>query len=112
MLPPATCAIAASDGAMTAPRRYWRIPVDPSPAAGKEELQAELSAAVDMHLVSDVPLGIFLSGGIDSNAIAALAARTGTAWVRPLPIGVDEPDCDGAPEDSTKARTCGTEQQE
>ena len=112
MLPPATCAIAASDGAMTAPRRYWRIPVDPSPAAGKEELQAELSAAVDMHLVSDVPLGIFLSGGIDSSAIAALAVRTGTARVRTFHIGFDEPACDESPHARAVARALGTEHHE
>ena len=112
MLPPATCAIAASDGAMTAPRRYWRIPVDPSPAAGKEELQAELSAAVDMHLVSDVPLGIFLSGGIDSSAIAALAVRTGTARVRTFHISFDEAAYDESPHARAVARALGTEHHE
>lgn len=46
-----------------------------------EELRAELRAAVDRHLVSDVPLGFFLSGGLDSSALLALAAEKSS---RPL----------------------------
>jgi asparagine synthase (glutamine-hydrolysing) len=61
--------------------RYWDLPA-PAPARdappereAKAELLARLEAAVARRLVADVPVGVFLSGGIDSTAVAALAAR-------------------------------------
>ncbi|MBV1799988.1 asparagine synthase (glutamine-hydrolyzing) [Siccirubricoccus sp. G192] len=62
-----------------APRRYWQPPVAPRPAAADDvvaaELAARLDASVRARLMSDVPLGTFLSGGVDSGAVTALAAR-------------------------------------
>lgn len=89
LLPAATSSLASRDGAIMAPRRYWRLPAVSTPGK-KEELEEQLCSAVQMHLISDVPLGIFLSGGIDSSAIAALAVRAGNARVRTFNIGFDE----------------------
>ena len=61
-----------------APRRYWSFPAvdDPgSEAEAVKKLQMQLNAAVRDQCISDVPIGVFLSGGIDSAALAALAAR-------------------------------------
>lgn len=62
--------------------RYWEIQAVSDGKAGfypdaVAELRARLDRAVHSRLVSDVPLGVFLSGGIDSSTIAALAARHG-----------------------------------
>jgi len=73
-----------TDGSAPEIRRYYRLPRDGAAAAGPAvtsyddavaRVRTTLDDAVGMRLVSDVPLGAFLSGGIDSTVIAALAAR-------------------------------------
>jgi len=69
----------AATGAIAGPTRYWDIPrgpadLGPSPAEWRERLREVLSEAVRSQLVADVPLGVLLSGGLDSSAVAALAA--------------------------------------
>lgn len=58
--------------------RYWSPPQNTGPVAADEAL-AELCRAVDLRTVADRPLGVFLSGGIDSSAIASILATTGHA---------------------------------
>lgn len=60
-------------------KRFWAIPKPVRPAPPEPEVRAEMAArlreAVRTHLISDVPVGVFLSSGIDSTAVATLAAE-------------------------------------
>jgi asparagine synthase (glutamine-hydrolysing) len=62
-----------------APRRYWDIrfasDIERSESAIAQELVDRLHEAVSSHLVADVPLGAFLSGGVDSSAVVAMMAE-------------------------------------
>jgi asparagine synthase (glutamine-hydrolysing) len=72
---------------------YWRLPAAAPQPDGVERLRDALDSSMRQHLVSDVPLGVFLSGGIDSSAVAALAARVaadGAGSVRTFNISFDE----------------------
>jgi asparagine synthase (glutamine-hydrolysing) len=79
---PAGCLLRWTGGAPQV-ERYWELPAAALPLNGDarvrakhiEALREELDTAVRMRLVSDVPLGIFLSGGLDSTVVAAIAAR-------------------------------------
>jgi asparagine synthase (glutamine-hydrolysing) len=75
--------------------RYWHIPLDDYPVSDKTEAQCVehlrdiLNRAVNARLVADVPVGLFVSGGIDSALVAAFAAKTGRR-LDCFTIGFDE----------------------
>jgi asparagine synthase (glutamine-hydrolysing) len=77
---------------------YWRLPeretFSGTEADAVEALRTVLDDAVQSHLVSDVPLGAFLSGGVDSSLVVALMARSSGARVKTFSIGFDEPQFD------------------
>ena len=84
--------------------RYWdpfAAYAKPKLPADEEELAARLEAllldAVTKRLISDVPLGAFLSGGIDSSLVVALMARASPGNVRTFSIGFTVPEMDEAP---------------
>ena len=78
-LPPGhTLTVAAeAPASMSAPKRYWDAPPQSkrSQAEPATDTRALLEKAVESHLIADVPVGVFLSSGLDSTAIAALASR-------------------------------------
>ncbi len=76
-------------------RQYWDVNFTTRPAqseqATADELIARLREAVKIRLVADVPLGAFLSGGVDSSAIVALMAELSTAPVNTCSISFGDP---------------------
>jgi asparagine synthase (glutamine-hydrolysing) len=94
---------------------YWTIdplPVLPAPdyAAAVGRLRALIEESVRSRLVSDVPLGVFLSGGLDSSTIAALAARHGA--IDTFAIGFDEASFDESAHARAVARHIGSRHHE
>jgi asparagine synthase (glutamine-hydrolysing) len=83
---------------LPAPVRWWDVdfssPSAASPAALEEELVERLRAAVTSRMVADVPLGAFLSGGVDSSAVVALMAEASRSAVETCSIGFDRADHD------------------
>ena len=110
----------AADGGIDEPElvRYWQLP-RPATAPLKRplrELRAELVAhleeAVRLRLVSDVPLGAFLSGGIDSSAVVAMMARAGGGRVKTFSIGFAAAEYDETRYARLVAQRYGTDHEE
>ncbi|HEY7392513.1 MAG TPA: asparagine synthase (glutamine-hydrolyzing) [Bryobacteraceae bacterium] len=77
-------------------KKYWDVPLDPPVEIGDAEAIAKTGAILEeslrLHLVSDVPLGAFLSGGLDSSCVVALMAKLGVANIRTFSLGYDSPE--------------------
>ena len=82
----------ALDQPAPSPTRYWslgaRAPLPRQEAI--DGLKQALLSAAEQHLLSDVPLGVFLSGGIDSSAVTALAVRAGGRRIKTFHVGFEE----------------------
>jgi asparagine synthase (glutamine-hydrolysing) len=96
--------------------RYYQLPAGEtysgSEADAVGDLRAVLCDAVRSHLISDVPLGAFLSGGIDSSLVVGLMTQTSGARVKTFSIGFDEPAFDELEHARRVARHFGTDHHE
>lgn len=83
------------------PRPYWDVPFTPhkviSPALAADELIERLREAVRIRLVAEVPLGAFLSGGVDSSAVVAMMAQESATPVNTCSIAFDDAQFDESP---------------
>ena len=84
LLPPASF-ILFEPGGNERQKSFWSYPVEKK-SVSSQELRSSFTAAVKRHLVSDAPIGIFLSGGIDSSAVVAAAARVVKDRVKTLSV--------------------------
>lgn len=115
-LPPGHFLIAGTDGSLKI-EQYWEPPLEAEKfRLSAEEIAAELLAllreAVRMRMISDVPLGAFLSGGIDSGAIVALMAGESNQPVKTFSIGFEDERYNELPYARLLAERYGTEHHE
>ncbi|MEJ2347451.1 MAG: amidotransferase 1, exosortase A system-associated [Gammaproteobacteria bacterium] len=97
-LPPACTLTVRRGAAIPEPRSYWDVPFRSNGVRTAEEAQEELvlklREAVQIRLVAEVPLGAFLSGGVDSSAVVAMMAGQSDKPVNTCSIAFDDPSFD------------------
>jgi asparagine synthase (glutamine-hydrolysing) len=105
-------------GRPASPRRYWQTTKYFKQAAVRdetqaaEELWARVEDAVRFHMVSDVPVGAFLSGGVDSSAVVSIMARMSRQPIKTFSVGFLEDRYNELPHARRVAEACGTEHHE
>lgn len=118
-LRPASIVEVPATGCAGPPRKYWnltdvairgeRAPISDD---AEEIVEAALTRAVRLRMVADVPLGAFLSGGIDSPLVVSLMQKQSARPVRTFTIGFDRAGRDEAPHAAEIARHLGTDHTE
>ena len=114
------CLLSVGEGGRSATERYWSFfdvvqRIDRftgTPEDAVEELDRLLCTSVGERLVADVPVGAFLSGGIDSSAVVAAAQRVSTQPVRTFTIGSTTTDYDESSDARAVAECLGTDHTE
>ena len=113
-LPPAHRLVLGPNGTVSL-HRYWNVldHVGQRNNRGESELADELEAlmidAFKYRMIADVPVGVFLSGGVDSSVVAAILQKHGGQQIKTFTIGFDDPAYDESPFADEVARHLGTE---
>jgi len=116
-LPPAQWLVfTPTTGTLEGPRPYWSLPVPDEPRRPAldtccEELRALIAASVGEQMVADVPLGFFLSGGVDSSVVVAAASLCGRK-ISTFSIGFDSDAVSETPFAREVAASFGTDHHE
>ncbi len=116
-LSPGHCALWNRSGLQTRP--FWRLPLEPFPSRPEggvpeaaDALEPALREAVACRLVSDVPLGCFLSGGVDSSLVSALAQESMSERLKTYSVGFADSNQSEAAHAAAVARHLGTDHHE
>ncbi|MFC1525518.1 asparagine synthase (glutamine-hydrolyzing) [Candidatus Latescibacterota bacterium] len=111
-LPPGSAAV-FRDGRLCV-RRYWDLEYleDRQPGEAREAMEEVLREAVALRMVADVPVGAFLSGGLDSSLIVALMQQVSNRTVRTFSIGFEESSYNELTHARTVAQHLGTDHRE
>ena len=93
-LPPASVAVVRQDRLEVRPQRYWSLNLHPdarwTEAEAVEAIRAKVVDTVRAHMVADVPVGAFLSGGMDSGVVVGVAAGLSATPLHTFSIGFNE----------------------
>jgi asparagine synthase (glutamine-hydrolysing) len=112
LAPAHTLCLRVGQRSLAAQRSYWDVVFEPDASitegAALEELRARLTESVRLRLISEVPLGAFLSGGVDSSAVVATMAGLSDTPVNTCSIAFDDPAYDEARYARTVAERYGT----
>lgn len=94
-LPPAHVLVVDAEHWQANAACYWKLRIEPDPRPTAEQWQEQIRAKVDeavrLHLIADVPVGAFLSGGVDSSVIVANAAGKTDGPLQTFSIGLEDP---------------------
>src|SRR5262245_35391477 len=108
--------LVAGPGQALRVERYWDVRFEPDYSRGEsalvERLRQTLEESVRLHLVSDVPVGAFLSGGVDSGAVVGYMSLLGHEPVKTFSIGFTDQDYDELTHARLVARAFGTDHHE
>jgi asparagine synthase (glutamine-hydrolysing) len=100
------------DGEVVKKEPYWQVQFDTRNITfndAKTELNTLLNETIKIRLISDVPLGVFLSGGIDSSTIAYYAQKNSTSKIKTFSIGFEDKSYNESGYAESVARHLGTE---
>ncbi|MFT7618450.1 MAG: asparagine synthase (glutamine-hydrolyzing) [Planctomycetota bacterium] len=113
-LPPANT-LTLKDGRRSL-RRYWQVDYTPDESLDEKEhferLESILEESVRLRMISDVPLGAYLSGGVDSSTVVGLMCRVANAPVKTFSIGFEDQAFDELPYARRVAKHLGTDHHE
>ena len=100
-------------GRLSTPSPYWKLAFGSAPESSPKELARQtwsvLGRAVERQLMADVPIGVFLSGGIDSSCVATLAQQRSRLPLKTFSIAFEDPTFDESAQARLMARAIGSE---